>query len=92
MKKITISEKLKTEIIEKDKKFIYDEMEDETGMNVLESEGGMSSLGASPSPGLGRVSSAMVNGKAAPSKSNKEENSLEKDVKELNDLLSDLLL
>lgn len=89
MAKIIINEDLKKEIIKKDKQFIYDEMEDETGMNVLECEGGMSSLGSAPTPGLARTSAAMVNGKPAPSKSSKKK-SLKESIQELNKLLDSL--
>lgn len=89
MGRIVINEDLKKEIIKKDKQFIYDEMEDETGMNVLECEGGMASLGTSPTPGLARTSAATVNGKAVPSKSYKKK-SLKECIQDLNNLLDSL--
>ena len=63
-------EKLKKIIIEPQEKILFDDMEDETGMNTVdECEGGSASLGAAPTPSFAQVK---VNGKPVPGKSSKK--------------------
>ena len=63
-------EKLKKIVIEPQEKILFDDMEDQTGMNIVdECEGGSASLGTAPTPSFAQVK---VNGKPVPGKSSKK--------------------
>lgn len=82
-----MNEKLIKRTIKPNKKFIYD-MEDNTDLNFNEIEESMSGLGFSPTPNLGSINQAKINGLRAKDRLKKK--SWKQKYKQLDECLTEL--